>query len=228
MEVANIVLDYFRVILSAPVLAFAVALITLFTFHDDLKNILSRTAKIRLPGGTEFSTTQSERKIGEIGSGNLTTDDISLGEIPGNLTDEQKSQIEPVIRGYVAAARLWEYRYLNYFLARGTQEVLDWLIRLGENTSVNYYDAHWTPIIPLASERNAIIYALQAYNLISIDQATQSIGITPKGTEYAAWRGQLPQLNPLADTRRTDEYNPTKREESKETREKRSETVEVG
>ena len=62
MEIARIVLEYLRVLLSAPVMSVAVIMTFLFLFREDLKALLLRVAKIRFPGGTELSTLQSERQ----------------------------------------------------------------------------------------------------------------------------------------------------------------------
>ena len=93
-------------------------------------------------------------------------------------------------RQSAARAALWEYRYLNYFLARGTQRVLDWLNALGVQTTATMFDSFWLPFIPNAQERQAIITALQAHSLIAMNG--QVIEVTPKGKEYLTWRGPLP------------------------------------
>lgn len=85
---------------------------------------------------------------------------------------------------------MWEYRYLNYYLARGTQLVLDWLIDLPQPTTFSHYDTHWLPIIPSANERQAIITALENHHLI-IRDTTDMITVSPKGIEYQEWRGEL-------------------------------------
>ena len=90
-----------------------------------------------------------------------------------------------------ARAYLWEYRYLNYFLAYGTQKVLDWLACLPTRTSCDLFDTFWLPYIPSAEERRAIITALQAHHLIMIQD--NLIEVTPKGREYIQWRGALPE-----------------------------------
>ena len=85
---------------------------------------------------------------------------------------------------HIATTYLWEYRYLNYFFVRGTQEVLDWLIGLVQSTTYAHFDSIWLPIIPSANERQSIINALQAHHLIQCDDETGLIQVNPKGHEY--------------------------------------------
>ena len=53
MEIATLVLEYLRVLLTAPFLFSIVAVVFIFTFKEDIKALLLRVAKIRLPGGAE-------------------------------------------------------------------------------------------------------------------------------------------------------------------------------
>ena len=51
MEIATLILEYLKVLLSAPPLLSIVAVIFICKFAKDIKALLSRVAKIRLPGG---------------------------------------------------------------------------------------------------------------------------------------------------------------------------------
>ena len=62
MEIAKVVLEYLRVLLTGPVLYSIVAVVFICTFKEDIKALLLRVAKIRLPGGTEVDAPQSSRK----------------------------------------------------------------------------------------------------------------------------------------------------------------------
>ena len=59
MEVAELVLDYLRV-LTSPILTFVIICIAIYTFKEPAKGILSKLDSMRLPGGTEFKTTQKD------------------------------------------------------------------------------------------------------------------------------------------------------------------------
>ena len=53
MEIATLVLEYLTVLLTAPPLLSIVAVVFMFKFAEDIKVLLLRVAKIRLPGGAE-------------------------------------------------------------------------------------------------------------------------------------------------------------------------------
>jgi hypothetical protein len=72
MDIAKLVIEYLKVLLSAPPLFSVVAIIFIFIFREDLKALILRIAKIKLPGGTEVSTPQSNQlAVEENGSWNI-------------------------------------------------------------------------------------------------------------------------------------------------------------
>ena len=87
-------------------------------------------------------------------------------------------------------ARLWEYRYLHYFLVPRTQGVLDWLCDRSGLT-LETYDAWLLPFVPNPSERGAIINVLRAHHLVELSN-NQTISVTDKGREYRKFRGPIP------------------------------------
>lgn len=193
MENASLILEYLKVLLTAPVLFSIVAVLFIMLFREDIKALILRIAKIRLPGGTEVSTPQSNQLATEQQkpAPEPTVDDqVAVVGLPDNLTPQQRHTIEQLIRSHIATAYIWEYRYLNYFLVRATQIVLDWLIVLPQATTYMHYDSVWLPTIPSANERQAIINALQTHHLIQQD-VSGLIVVTPKGREYQEWRGPL-------------------------------------
>ena len=189
MEIASLVLEYLKVLLSPQIIAGVVVLVFLYLFREDVKALFLRVAKIKFPGGAEVSTSQSERKIKEEG---IEQEPLPALELPPSLTPQQREVVESILKAERATSYLWEYRYLNYFLVYRTQVVLDWLISLKRPTTYSHFDAMWLPIIPSANERGAIINALQAHHLIQVVDST--IQVTPKGKEYQQWRGELPNL----------------------------------
>jgi len=196
MDLANLILEYLKVLLSAPVVTGIVAILFFLLFREDIKALLLRIAKIRFPGGAELSTSQSERQIKEekVESKGLPSVDRTIPGLPANLGQEERRKVEEIVRAERATAYVWEYRYLNYFLVYATQRVLDWLISLGQSTTYNHFDTIWLPLIPSANERSAIISALQAHHLVQVHDAV--IEVTPKGREYQQWRGPLPDVPP--------------------------------
>ncbi|QBJ78514.1 hypothetical protein [Aquitalea sp. USM4] len=194
MEIAKLVLEYLKVILATPVAAGTTAITFFVLFKDDIKSLLKRVAKVRLPGGGEFSTTQIERDNEALqpkGEQPPTTPPAPPS-LPDNLTltPEQQKVVDDAFAAERGRAELWEYRYLNYFLAHSTQRVLDWLNTLPARTTTSMFDAYWLPVIPSTEERRTIINALQAHSLITLN--TGLIEVTPKGKEYLQWRGPLP------------------------------------
>jgi len=178
--------------MTAPVLFSVVALIFFSLFKEDIKALILRIAKIKLPGGAEVSTPQADQPAieGEKKAPIIKNDVVVVG-LPNDLTQQQKQSVEQLIRSHIATAYIWEYRYLNYFLVRVTQQVLDWLSGLPQATTYAHYDSVWLPIIPSANERQVVINALDAHHIIQTD-ATGMISVTPKGREYLEWRGILP------------------------------------
>ena len=189
VEIETLVLEYLKVLLAAPPLLSIVAVIFIFKFAEDIKALLLRVAKIRLPGGAEFDTQQSRRIVDEEPKPPLETEGIPVQGIPPGLTPAQEQAIAQLVRAHIATAYLWESRYLNYFLARATQLALDWLVGLPQPTTYNHYDSFFLPIVPSAYERQAIINALEAHHLITFDGGSNVIAVTPKGLEYHQWRG---------------------------------------
>jgi hypothetical protein len=193
LEIAKLILEYLKVILSAPVLLSIVGFIFILIFKEDIKALLLRVAKIKFPGGAEVSTPQSDRQSDEASENRPEPQpDINISGLPTDLSPTHRQTVEQIIRAERATSYLWEYRFLNYFLVYNTQRVLDWLIDLNQLTTYSHYDATWLPIIPAASERNAIINALESHHLIQIVNGL--IEVTPKGREYQQWRGALPPL----------------------------------
>ncbi|MEI8292496.1 MAG: hypothetical protein WCG66_00750 [bacterium] len=193
MTYAEITLEFTKIILSTQVVAGAVAFTFLFVFREDIKALILRIAKIRLPGGTEVSTPQAAKLEDATDDKPLPKpppqDAVSL-PLPDSLNQEELEEVRSLFDAERARAYLWEYRYLNYFLALQTQHVLDWLASLPTRTSLMLFDTVWLPAIPSVEERRAIIDALQAHYLVQILNGL--IEITPKGREYIQWRGPLP------------------------------------
>ncbi len=99
-----------------------------------------------------------------------------------------------LIQSERANAALWEYRYLNQFLVRSTQLVLDWIAGLPNGISTAFFDSQLQAHISLANERFAILNALQRHHLISVRDGL--IQVTDKGREYLSWRGPMPPIPP--------------------------------
>ena len=188
------ILEYAKVLLSAPPLLSIMAIILICRFTEDIRALLSRVATIKFPGGAEFATQQSQVVVDDEPATPPNTEEIPVQGIPLDLTPDQEQGIAQLVRAHIATAHLWEYRYLNYFLARTTQLALDWLVGLTQPTTYSHYDSSFLPIVPPARERQTMITALEAHHLIEFDPKSNVITVTPKGREYHQWRGELPPL----------------------------------
>jgi hypothetical protein len=192
MEWIALLVEFLKVLLSAQVMAAAVCLFFFKMFKDDIKALILRIAKIRLPGGGEVSTPQLEKQIAEndLPNAPLPAPETKDQEIPATLDNSEVETIKALLNSERARAYFWEYRYLNYYLVYNTQRVLNWLSSVENKVSLMLFDTMWLPSIPSASERKAIISALENHHLIQIEN--ELVTITPKGREYIEWRGLLP------------------------------------
>jgi len=196
MEWAKIILEYLKVLLSGQVISGTVVIVFIVKFKAEIRGLLDRIATIKFPGG-ELTTSQIAREREELPSAGSQPEPVQGPAVitPGTGSvslETHAATLEQQVSAERARAALWEYRYLNYYLARGTQVVLDWLATLPVNTTVSMFDSLWMPVIPAVVERRAIIEALQAHWLILIDNDV--ITVSPKGREYLEWRGPLPPL----------------------------------
>ena len=193
MEVAKLVLEFLKIIFSSPPIAGAVAVVCLIFFKQELKALILRLAKINFPGGTAEFASQIEKSNERLPISAEPPKPTEAPTLPQNisLSPEDANRIRQTFDAERARATLWEYRYLNHFLARHTQQFLDWLISLSMSTTIPMADAWWLPIVPNATERKAILDALTMHHLVEIKG--ELIEVTPKGKEYQKWRGQLPQ-----------------------------------
>jgi len=202
VEIAKLVLSYLQTILSAPPVAAAVIVWALVYLKGDLRPLLKRLAKLKTKfGDAEFSP-QLEKVASEA--------ELTSGKLPElapaesahkqgllvNLTEAERSVVVAALKSEFSRATLWEYRYLNFFLARHTQQVLDWIASLENGTDLPFYNDTWMPQISNQQERQAVLKALEAHALISI--ANGIAAVTEKGRDYLRWRGPLA---PLPSTR---------------------------
>lgn len=168
MDTATLILEYLKVLLSGPVVAGGVVLIVTAKFKKDIQALLARKFRVRFPGG-EFEASQLEREASSAETGPAENE-----------------------------ARLWEYRYLNLYLVRGTQLVLDWFATLASPMSPELYDTFLTPWVPDVREREAIRHALETHHLVGRTEG--GLVITSKGRDYRNWRGPLLPLTPTPAT----------------------------
>lgn len=196
METHNIIIDYLKIFISTPFATGLVSIIIIMVFKEDIKGLISRIAKIKLPGGSEFETSQKEKEFEPIDKKNLPKVEDNktiettqkLGE-ELNLTPDQIKIIQEAFESERANAYLWEYKYLNYFLVPNTKNVLDWFYSQKQSISVSLFDNMWKNLIPDAKQREIIIAVLVNHYLLY--QNVNMLEISPKGREYKEWREKI-------------------------------------
>jgi hypothetical protein len=198
MEVAEMILEYLRVLLSAQMVV-GVVVVTMFClFKTEVRALINRINAVEWGSG-KISAPQpasTEPKS----AGNLPKPE-SPSLPPGiQVNPEDQRRLEQALLSERARAHYWEYRYLNSFYVFNTQRVLDWLIGLNNSTTFTTYDALWQPFISTAQERRNIVRVLEEHNLIALHG--DLIEVTPKGREYVQWRGPLPSIDPSGVTAR--------------------------
>lgn len=191
MEWFQIVLEYLKVFLSTQVIAGIIAIVFFKTFKDDIKALILRIAKIRLPGGGELSTPQLEKRYNEKPIADKTLPEPQSTDLQVNIQEDKIETVRALYNAERARAYFWEYSYLNYYLVPSTQRVLDWFASVTAPVSLSLFDTLWLPTITDAKERKAILDALEKHYLIVI--VNELISVTPKGHEYIEWRGRVLQ-----------------------------------
>lgn len=183
---ALVVLEYLRIFLAWPMIVGLIATLCLLLFRQEVKGLMQRLASIKLPG-VELSTPQVSRpepvqqpeKAAQLSPPNIQ----SL-----HLSPDDQERLKSWFSSERLATRLWEFQYLNYFLALSSQYVLNWLMPHQQDVTRSAYDAFWTQYILNPAERQAIIDALAAHGLIEANE--HLLRITEKGREYARWSGR--------------------------------------
>jgi hypothetical protein len=194
MQIATLVLEYLKVVLSTPVICGIIFLILFCKFSAEFRNLINRISTVRF-GGSEINVSQREREKEGLPENTEVPKPVGAPKLPETITlnQEQGKIISDVLQAERATAYLWEYRYLNFFLARRTQEALDWLASLPAPPTLHLADSFFVNL-PL-DERKAILDALKNHHLV--DDANALLTVTPKGHEYLQWRGPLPPLVPV-------------------------------
>ena len=172
MQVAELVLEYLRLFLSAPVIAGAIALAFLLQFRAQIAGLIDRIWRIKFPGG-ELSTSQEERSrelVRPTANVEPSAPAVALPSTLSTVSPQQAAELKEILKSERSHATLWEYRYLNYFLVRGTQMVLDWLASQPGPVSVRLLDSFLQPVIPQAMSGSP------SYQLLRL--ITSSISLT--------------------------------------------------
>ncbi len=186
-------MEFLKIILSGQVVWGGVVVFAVLLLRKELKKLIGGIAGIRFLGGEVYTSSQAEKTKEEAKEPTEKPTIPSSESLPVprgiNLPPEQMETIRQLLSAERVNARLWEYRFLNYYLVFGTQRVLDWLASRIDAPTVALYDNFFGQWIASAAERQAILSALQRHYLV---EDGPLLRVTPKGREYIAWRGPLP------------------------------------
>jgi hypothetical protein len=198
----QMVLEYLRVFLSWPAVVLALGVFFLMRFKEPVKALIDRAASIKLPGGSELmfpqttlnalnARTADETEAAPLGVG-VEQVQIAVNDQQPDVPAPEVAALEQRLRSERERAYLWEYRFLNYYLAPGTQIVLEWLASR-EPTNFATYDNWIMNQVRNPVERFAMIEALRNHHLLRVDD-TGLMSVTPKAREYMEWRGPLSEF----------------------------------
>lgn len=128
----RLLLEYLRVTLSAPPIVGVVVLVFFCMFKAQIANLIDRILRLNWPGGGVVFGSQKRKEQEEIASNPQALTPGASGQhvtLPQNfsLSSQEMQQVVQLIQSERANAALWECRYLNFYLVRSTQAVLDWL-----------------------------------------------------------------------------------------------------
>lgn len=131
MEIAKLVLEYAKILLSTQIVAGGTAVIVALLFRVEIRSLIGRIAQLKFGGGEIFTSqqmqTQAEKAI-PAGTSPLGSTEPDVQLPPGvSLAPAEAERIAQLLRSARSTAHLWEYRFLNLFLVRSTQAVLTWL-----------------------------------------------------------------------------------------------------
>jgi len=188
MSTAEIVLEYFKLLLSTPVVAGLIACGFTLTFKAQLGRLIDRVASIKVPGG-ELSTPQLPPDMTREAPKDLRVLDEAEPVLPPQPQPADIQRFTELLRAERTRAYLWEYRYLNLFLVPRTIVVLEWFAGIADRPTDLTYDTFWSTRIPDVSQRRVILSVLESHHLVQRDGSL--LGISEKGREYLEWKDKV-------------------------------------
>ena len=191
MATPKMVLDYLKAFLSAPVMSATTAIVLALLFREPIKSLFARIASLKVAGLGELQITQSSRAELPAASGNENPESLPAQVTTPSLLPSPSGA--DLVKAERERAYLWEYRYLNLYLVRGTQLVLDWFASRSGPTTFAVYDSWWSSIVYNPTERLARVEVLRSHYLIT--ESNGLLTVSEKGREYLGWRGQLPPIS---------------------------------
>ena len=90
------------------------AVVIIAILRREIRDLASRIVRVKFPGG-ELQARQQAEAGAPMGNAGVNPPPPPLPD-GLQISDQQRTAIVQVIQSQTAAARLWEYRYLNHFL----------------------------------------------------------------------------------------------------------------
>src|SRR4051812_25968390 len=115
MDVAKIVLEYVRVLLSWPVVVLLLGVIFFSKFKDSIAALIGRIAGIKFPGGGELLLPQTinNELVAQARVEATMTATLDALTVEATGTVALSGDAELRMRSERERAYIWEYRYLN-------------------------------------------------------------------------------------------------------------------
>lgn len=194
MEIAKLVLEYLKAILVAPVIGGVIFIVFISMFRAEIAGLIARILSIKA-GGMELLT-QSElsktEKLEKVPASTTPITDVKMPEeVEKKLATlgEQKKEIEALFSAERANATIWQFRFLNFYLAPVSKQFLAWLASTTQPPSVALTETIWVPRVPNPAERTAVWNALTNHGLV--ENRSGLLMVTPKGREYLQFAGKV-------------------------------------
>lgn len=181
----EMILAYIKALLVWPLIAGLLGGAFLFLFHKEIRDFIRRIASIKILGGEAIAIQQQTTPS--------TTEDIKPTQLSENVASGTTAELsyKDTLKSEQAAAITWEFRYLNYFLATATQNVLNWIVSQPNCVTENLFNATWGAFFRSPENIKATRDALLLHGLIEVNKGlVDTITATEKGRVYAHWTGR--------------------------------------
>lgn len=191
-ERGRTLVEVLEVFVSWPAALFVLGLAFGLTFRDEIRRFLGEVVRVRYgPAILEREQARVSEEIDEEAEpeGAAAPPTEIKGEVLAQLFEllqRDRAAAEQKLReqlGQVAnQATFWWLRFLDLFLVPHTKAVLRMLL-VFPTTPDGFHNA-WAHFIPARRERDAVLEALLAHQLIQLDPTTSLYRVTPAGQVF--------------------------------------------
>ncbi len=181
-------LEWGKLFLASPVMAALTAIAFFALFRTPIGELISKIEELKVFGGQVITQTANAAAAPPLPINASPNEPLAAPEITTIAAVKEESWQAKLV-AQREAAYLWEYRFLNLFLVRVTQEVLEWLAMRSTPATYETYDVWLSDRVTDPQERQVILNALRNHHLVHVNDTL--IQVTPKGHEYRQWRGPL-------------------------------------